>query len=474
MLAVSVEFLHGTFRGDPDGTANTGRLTRGEWPPAPFRLFAALVAADGTRERCTVTDGAELEWFEQLPPPVIHAHAQPWHQPLNPRFVVRHKGTASKSTHQEYVGRAGVLHRPGVRVTPRYPHVVYSWNESPPEVTLDALRRRAARIGYLGAADSPVRVHVMTRMPEVAALEDAFIHALDGNMMINVPAPGDVRMLDRMYDAWYEHGADIGRAQFPALRHEAPYRSPRTVAQPDSGGVVAWLRLGTAVSGRRVAAVTALFKDAVLSKYQKIYGVPPAVLHGHGFGVSGYEIARFLALPDVGFHRSRGRIHGLALWMPPGSDAVERQRARDAAFAVRRLTGRGIDVSVVPREDEQRPVAAHPDRWCRRSYRWGTAFPAIHERRRPLELAEVARWCRHAGLPAPVAFRATRGPLVRGAVDLAPVEVNRPGKPGLPYSHVEIRFVEPVQGPVVIGAGRQRGFGLCVPVDVLAESEPAR
>ena len=90
-------------------TLDTGRL------PAPFRLFAALVAADGTRERCRVTGGAELEWFERLPPPVIHAHAQPWHQPLNPRFVVKHKGTASQSTHQEYVGRAGVLNRPGVR-----------------------------------------------------------------------------------------------------------------------------------------------------------------------------------------------------------------------------------------------------------------------------------------------------------------------------------------------------------------------
>ena len=52
MLAFSVELLHGTFRGDADGTANTGRLTHGEWPPAPSRLFAALVAADGTRERC--------------------------------------------------------------------------------------------------------------------------------------------------------------------------------------------------------------------------------------------------------------------------------------------------------------------------------------------------------------------------------------------------------------------------------------
>ena len=26
MLAISVEFLHGTFRGDPDGTAFTGGL----------------------------------------------------------------------------------------------------------------------------------------------------------------------------------------------------------------------------------------------------------------------------------------------------------------------------------------------------------------------------------------------------------------------------------------------------------------
>ena len=50
-------------------------------------------------------------------------------------------------------------------------------------------------------------------------------------------------------------------------------------------------------------------------------------------------------------------------------------------------------------------------------------------------------------------------------MDLAPVEVNRPGRPGLPYSHVELWFEERVAGPVVIGAGRQRGLGLCAPID---------
>ena len=97
MFAVSVEFLHGTFRGDPDGIANTGRLLHGEWPPSAARLFAALVAADGTRQWCRVTDGSELLWFERLPPPVIHANSDIHHQPLCPRYVVKHSKGPAKS-----------------------------------------------------------------------------------------------------------------------------------------------------------------------------------------------------------------------------------------------------------------------------------------------------------------------------------------------------------------------------------------
>ena len=476
MLAISVELLHGTFRGDPDGTANTGRLTRGEWPPSPARLFAALVAADGTREKCRVTDGTELAWFERLPPPVIYADARPLHRKLEPRYVVKHQSrfqTARKDghrqlrVHQEYIGREGTLVRAGVRVVPRHPHIVYSWNvESTAQSTLNAIRRRAARIGYLGASDSPVRVCVTTRVPPSIGRNDAFIPDERGDTIIDVTAPGDLQVLDRMYDAWCEHGASVSRLQFPALRHGWRYRSPLSPEPVDRGEVVAWLRLGAAVSGRRISIIAALFKQAILSQYQqKIHDEPPAVLHGHGFDGKGYEIARYLALPDVGYPWSRGRIHGLALWVPPGRDLTVSQMARDAAFAIRRLTGPGVDVSVVPRDDEKRPFAAHPDRWLRPSKRWATAFPAIHERRHTLDLAEVARWCRHAGLPEPVAFRSARTPLVTGAVDLAPVEVNRPNRPALPYSHIELWFAQAIPGPVVIGSGRQRGFGLCIPVD---------
>lgn len=473
MIAIEVELLHGTFRGDPTGAAITGSLSSGEWPPSPFRLFSAFVAADGTGRRCRVTDGTELEWLEQQPAPIIQAHPDPHHQILNTRYVVNQRKSFAKSpssgeisVHQEHIGRRGVETRPGVRVAPRRSRIAYLYDVEPPgEVTLASLRRRAARIGYLGASDSPVRVRVVTREPDAVSAEAAFTPHPDGDMRICVPAPGDLVTLDRMYESWIEHGASVSRSQFPTLRHEASYRSPGFVAPGAAGAVVAWLQMTPAVAGRRIGTVTALFKDAVLSKYQEIHGEPPAVLHGHGFTGTGYELARFLALPDAGFRHSTGRIHGLALWLPPGLDSLAIGRIRDAAFAIRHIQGRNLKASVTAWRGERRPWAASPRRWECSARCWVTVFPAIHERRGSLTLEEVSRWCRHAGLPEPTAFRATRGPLIPGGVDLAPVEVNRPGRPGLPYSHVEMLFGEPAQGPVVIGSGRQRGFGFCVPAE---------
>lgn len=473
-FAISVEFLHGSFRGDPEGAANTGLANRGEWPPAPFRLFAAFVAADGTGERCRVTDGSELAWLERLPPPTVHASPESrlWRQSLEARYVVEHKGSAVKSTTQEYAGRKSALIRPGVRVTPRDPKVLYVWNVEPESSVLKGLRRRAARIGYLGAADSTVRVRTLCGTVPDASTEDAYVPAPTGDLVSTVPAPGDVELLDRMYAAWVERGPLVGRAQFPALRHEVQYRSPGPAPAAETGVVVAWLRLNRPVPGRRIATITDLFKKAVLKKYDDLYGEPPAVLHGHGFRRRGYDLARFLALPDVGFRWSRGRIHGLALWLPPGTPPRESSCARDAALAIRRLVGPGIDVAVVPRDSMDHVAAASPGRWCRSACRWATAFPALHERRGPVNLEEVRCWCSHAGLPAPIAARVARGPFVPAGVDLAPPEVNRSGRPKLPYSHVELLFAEPVSGPVVIGAGRQRGLGLCVPVTGHREDQP--
>ncbi|MEZ5257494.1 MAG: hypothetical protein R2705_11545 [Ilumatobacteraceae bacterium] len=73
-----------------------------------MRLFSALVAADGTGERCRVTSGEELVALEEARPPMIYAAGPPdvVHHVLEERFVVE-AGVHQSGTHQEYVGKKG-------------------------------------------------------------------------------------------------------------------------------------------------------------------------------------------------------------------------------------------------------------------------------------------------------------------------------------------------------------------------------
>lgn len=474
MLAISVEFLHSTYRADPDGGAMTGRAERGEWPPSVARLLAAFVAADGMGASCRVTDGAELEFLEGLDPPVIHAEASPHHQKLEDRFVVKASGEAAdkQHTHQEYPARKGDLVRPGVHIALKHPRVTFAWQDTDPAHWLDSLRLRAARIGYVGCADSPVRVRVEASLDDRdLELVHAFRPDVAGTCMVSVPRPGHhLAALESAYASWQEHGTSISRSQFPALRNLVAYEAPDDLTdQNDAGFVVAWLRLKPAVSGRRIADVTAALKAATMARYQRLYGDPiPRQLHGHGFEGKGFEIARYLALPNVGYDHSDGRIHGAAVWLPQDCDATTVERVGGAARSLDMLRAPGLDVQVTP-WDGTGPVATRPSRWRQRSTRWVTAIPAVHERFGRLNLSELGRWCRHAGLPEPVAFRSARVPLVPGALSLHPTEVRRAahGTPEAtkPYSHIELRFAEAIRGPVVIGGGRSRGFGLCIPVD---------
>ncbi|WP_419920967.1 type I-U CRISPR-associated protein Csb2 [Candidatus Poriferisodalis sp.] len=467
MLSATVELLLGTYRADPDGTAHTGRLEQGEWPPSPSRLFAALVAADGTRDRCRYTDGSELEFLEAAPAPFIEAAIEVYHQQLESRFVVKQTGRSQpKKQQQEYVARDAALVRPGVRVTPRQPVIRYLWPVEVEDRQLRALQTRAARIGYLGCADSPVRVRV-ERIPDESEVANDLMYAPDpdGAVSVDVPVPGRLRLLDAAFDEWTEHGTSVGRNQSPALSAKVRYRSPRAEAHAASSGrIVASLVLRPSLSGRRISSVTATFKAAVLDRFQELIGDPPAELHGHGFAERGYDLAHFLALPDVGHSHARGRIHGVALWLPAACDDDVASAVRDVVHSIRRLVGPGVDASTEVWAGQRKPRAAAPGRWVGPSRRWVTAFPAVHERHVPLTLEEICRWCDHARVPHPSSFRSLRSALMPGAVSLMPSEVHRQGMPSRPYSHLELLFEEPVRGPIVIGSGRQRGFGLCAPV----------
>jgi CRISPR-associated protein Csb2 len=472
VLRIDVELLHGTYRaGSAGDLALTGRLDPGEWPPSPARLFAALVAGAGTGDRMECTDGTELAVLEAAGAPCIVADplTDVAFSELRPRYVV--VDDKAENTAQEYPARTSTEVRPSPRACPRHPEVSYVWSD----LTMDAahvaaLRFRAARVGYLGCADTPVRLSVSTSgsAPDGSG---AWVPDPEGAAAVPVPFPGMVEVLDAAYEQ-FTAGTTIRRSWYRS--EQAWYRPPgdeppRSEVEP----IVLWLRFERPIPGRRLLALTETLRSALLERYTRhVAGRPdavPSVIHGHHD--RGGAHLRLLALPDVGYRHSRGRIHGAAVAIPPSTDPKIVDGVRTALWHLQELVAPGVfRTPVALHGGERRPWAAHPSRWIgpqEGARRWVSAFPVVHERftrREGPTAGEVAIWCRNAGVDVPVlAVRSARVPLLTGAVSLHPREARRRSWAQRPYSHLDVTFERPVRGPMAIGAGRHFGLGLMVP-----------
>lgn len=470
MLAIEVDLLAGTIRaGSPDDTALTGSGDEGEWPPSPARLFSALVAAGGSRERCVVGDASELVALETAPPPRIIAdgRSRVLGSPQIERYVVVNE--RSTGAVQGYPARTATLTRPATRLSPITPSMSYIWDELDLSSSqLAALRSRAARVGYLGCADSPVRVRVCESPPE-SEPADEWRPSESGSTFIPVPFAGLLDVLDDAFDR-FSAGEPVRRSWLPVAR--ARYEGPGScVEESQTPPITIWLGFGDPVAGRHALRITETLKAALLDVYDRHVAARsevPSVLHGHGFPQgSGYDHACFVALADCGHRHARGRLYGAVVILPADTPANIIEGVRTALFHLRTLAlPEGRVVTVWPYGGEKRPWAANPVRWTKASRRWVSVTPVVHERRHRHgpDLAEITRWCVHAGLPAPVSFRLSPVPLFEGALALRPDEVFHSSSSRRPYSHLEVVFAEPVAGPVVLGRMRHLGIGLMAPV----------
>lgn len=481
MLAISAELLLGTIRATgfedtsitgENGESNGARAT-GEWPPSPARLFSALVAGGGTRVRQPLTDGRELRLLERAAPPRILASQgnDVLRSGLRERYVVVDKAHIDNKTRktgsvQEYVARTATAVRPGTRLAPASATVTYVWDDvAVDDEVLRALSLRAARVGYLGCSDSPVKLSVATVPVEG---ESWWVPGNKGTTVLPVPYEGFLDNLDDAFES-FQRGEPQRRAWVP--NRYARYSPPGDEEDEDAKSTVIWLRFDQPVSGRRLLAVTESLRAAVLERYTlDVAGAPervPNVLTGHGFSGKGYHHAHFLALPSVGYPYARGALHGAAVVLPAGTPAEVVEGVRACLWRVHELARPGaFKTRVRLYGGEDRPLTATPGRWTKPSRRWVSATPVVHERfeRHGPTVSEVARWCDHAGVAArPVSCRTSTVPIGAGALSLSPAEVYRANKERRPYSHLEVVFDRPVAGPLLLGAARQFGFGLMYP-----------
>jgi len=472
MLHITVEFLHGTFRGaGADDTAFTGQGSSAEWPPSPARLFQALVAGAGTGSRCTVpVASAALARLEDAGPPAIRAvpEAALLRTRLLDRFAVIDE--AADRSVQNYPARLAQLVRPGERIAPAESTVGYEWDDlelSEPE--LAELRFRAARVPYLGCADSPVRVRVSTDPAADSRQLARWVPHEDGEgVPLPVPYPGFVDVLDAAFDQWTS-GAPRRRAWVP--NRILSYRLEDDVAAARPACV--WLRFDRPLRSRLVVAIAETLKAAVLERYERLVAGGdrsrvPAVLHGHHPDAGrGYMNAHWLPLPHVGAEHADGRIRGACIWLPPGTTSEIVAGLTVAAGSLHELVKPKVfSVGCELFDGSSRPWSTNPRRWSVPSRQFISAFPVVHERRSRgvASLEEIGRWCTHVGLPEPVAARTASVPLTEGAASLAPFDVFREGRERRPYSHLALTFAEPVAGPFALGRYRSYGLGLMAPV----------
>jgi len=86
----------------------------------------------------------------------------------------------------------------------------------------------------------------------------------------------------------------------------------------------------------------------------------------------------------------------------------------------------------------------------------------------------IADACRNVGLPEPVEVEIYKHSAIKGAPSAYPARGKR-SRPdwsfpmgakfaNRPRRHVVLQFAENIEGPVILGAGRFYGFGLCLPL----------
>ena len=146
------------------------------------------------------------------------------------------------------------------------------------------------------------------------------------------------------------------------------------------------------------------------------------------------------------------------------------------------LAGGTLPPFIVRRVDVSAKAALDPARWCRASTRFLTATPIALDknpgnlrsnqdgtaRKAALEAQQnVSDACLRVVGVRPVSVEVSLAPLLPGAQhvrDFLPWP-GRPGRTPRVRVHADIRFEAPVRGPLLLGAGRYFGLGLCLPVE---------
>jgi len=451
-----------------------------DWPPQPDRVFSALTATWGARgERSD--ERRVLEWLEAQPAPEVAASGG----------FARTPATAFVPPNDPGTGRVGdrsvmpAFRRRQPRRFPAFrpddPVVRFVWHnvdaDHAPIATLNAL---AADTPYIGHSTSLTRCCFRADgVPAQAMPPRRRVYA------------GRLAELEHLYRA--------GRRPNPG--EEVRLSTVVTTEQAAGAFADRWLVLEHVGEEempdlRASALVSIALRRALMSGYRKNGQAMmiPAVVTGHAADGSPSADSHLAIAPlaFVGSAFADGHVLGFAL-IPPGDgqllvdedfrDAVRRISSWNAVQGWRELhlSANGIELTLAPSGEGGRS-SLDPAPYVAVATTWATCTPVVLDRHlkargnaaREAEIEALLRQaCRNIGLPEPARIAVGKHSAVSGAPPAYPsARMPRWTRWRLPKSlesrqltHAVLQFATPVRGPVILGAGRFVGLGLCRALD---------
>ncbi len=497
-LLLSAYFHDGRYHGECGHGSS-------EWPPAPARLFQALVAGAARGAELAGRDETALEWLEKLGAPVIAAPTVRRGQlykiyvPNNDLDAV---GGDPRKINQIRVGKYVHPHIFDARIPLLF---VWTFNSGAfSEDHAQAVCQIAEQLYQLGrgidmawaSAELLDAGEVETRLNRHGGVVYRPSKAGVGKMLLFCPKKGSFASLKERYDANRKRFTYIRKGRgFQQLFSQPPkprfarvaYNAPpqrflfELRAATHNESFVTW------PSARTVELVVAL-RDKAADKLKDKLPEEAGKIDRVFIGCEATEAdkaarIRILPLPSIGHIHADRAIRRVLVEVPPNCPL----RSDDVAWTFSGLpevdrTTREILWNLV--QTQERMMLKHYgiNSSKQQSFRvWHTvtpaALPVMRTGRRNSGAKRVAREAkvtravmqalRHAGVTEPVeSVRVQREPFDRNGSRAEEFAIpERFVARGL--HHVEITFARAIRGPLIIGNGRYLGLGLMAPREIV-------
>lgn len=468
MTALGIRYL--------TGCAVSADMTRQryQFPPHPGRVFMAMAAAY-FETRGDAEERKALEWIErQTPVPAISA-PQCWERkpsfgrpPIETYVPVndKHGGIVARSRQSRSF--------PTVRLHDE--KVFFRWDADAPEETRSALDRLCSKVTRIGHSSSLVQMWVVDQGEEIQPnlAPDEFI----SEKRMRVAVPGTLSYLEKAF----------AQGDRPRLARWHGYREAKqeNVLPPIEGVfdsrliVLEKLPEGRVLGLESTLQLTSALRNAAMKALPE--GQSPEWLSGHqpdGRPTLKPHVA-FFPLPFVQAQYADGHILGMAMAIPKSIPADEARRTFGALLfnpdsgeerAVHLWRNDFWKWELHRETRDQPPVTLRAETWTEASCVWASVTPVVlHHHPKKNRDSDVERILYEAfasaGLPEPRSLRIRAASTFEGAPHARSMPEFTEGGANLCryQTHVEVLFERPVSGPVLVGRGRYRGYGLFRPV----------